>query len=372
MKFFVLNTLTVFVFLLSAVPAQAFDNKLKNQITSETQKLTIDQGQSNCLDSSLIGDSTLNIRVDNDLFGGARQDQGYTNGFLISWVSPNLTSYIDDPCLPIAVNTINRYLRWLQPTEPEELNMTLGIGQLMYTPVDDAARELIKDDRPYVGALLASVGYHARYDNVLTSSQLRFGVIGPASLADSTQSQWHRIINVPRFRGWQNQLHNEPVFQLIHEKHIRWPNYNTNTGWGWDVIGHAGASLGNFATYANAGFEWRFGYRLPDDFGTAPLSPAGENSAPLKTAPGNYDSLSGHLFVALDGRWVIRDITLDGNTFRSSHSVDKNPFVADVAYGVAILYGDWKFAFARYHRTREFKGQKETPIYGTFTISKRF
>ena len=45
-------------------------------------------------------------------------------------------------------------------------------------------------------------------------------------------------------------------------------------------------SLGNFATYANAGGELRFGLRLPDDFGTAPLRPAGENTAPVKVAAG--------------------------------------------------------------------------------------
>lgn len=325
-----------------------------------------------CLDHSFKNESTLNVRIDNDLFGGERQDQGYTNGFLVSLVSPNLTSYQDDPCLPRSLNTINRYLTWIQPEDPEELNMTVGIGQLMYTPTENEPRELIKDDRPYVGALLASIGYHARTGDRLRSTQLRFGVVGPASLGDSVQSEWHRIINIPRFRGWNNQLNNEPVFQLIHEQRYRWPAYNHNTGWGWDAIGHAGGSVGNFATYLNTGFELRFGYKLPDDFGTAPLSPGGENSAPLKTAPGNKKTLTGHAFVAVDGRWVVRDITLDGNTFSSSHSVKKNPFVADIGYGLAFLYDDWKFAFARYHRTREFRNQQDSPVYGTFTVSKRF
>lgn len=40
----------------------------------------------------------VNFRVDNDLFGG--QDQGYTNGAQLSFVSPNLNDYTDDPCLP--------------------------------------------------------------------------------------------------------------------------------------------------------------------------------------------------------------------------------------------------------------------------------
>ena len=44
--------------------------------------------------------ATVNVRIDNDMFGGMGQDQGYSNGFLVSAVSPNLADYTDDPCLP--------------------------------------------------------------------------------------------------------------------------------------------------------------------------------------------------------------------------------------------------------------------------------
>lgn len=74
----------------------------------------------------------------------------------------------------------------------------------------------------------------------------------------------------------------------------------------------------------------------------------------------------------IDARWVLRDITLDGNTFRSSPKVDKRPFVADIGYGIALYRGAWRFAFARYHRSREFDGQKHIPVYGTITIGRRF
>lgn len=77
------------------------------------------------------------------------------------------------------------------------------------------------------------------------------------------------------------------------------------------------------------------------------------------------------LFLALDARWVLHDITLDGNTFRSSHSVDKRAMVADLGYGIAAYVGDWRVALARYHRTREFRGQKEVPVYGTITLGRR-
>lgn len=330
-----------------------------------------DARQSACTNkTSLRSTDTLNLRIDNDMFGGVGQDQGYTNGFLVSWVSPNLVNFQSDPCLPNMVRRLNKYLAWLQPGGFDEQNMTLGLGQMMYTPVDRERRHLISEDRPYAGALMLSFGYNARLGDTLRTSQLRLGVVGPASYAGQVQNQWHRIIGADRFRGWKNQLHNEPVVQLIHERRTRVARQQSTNGWGWDFTRHWGASLGNFATYANVGGELRYGLRIPDDFGTAPLRPAGENTSPLHKATGNV--WSAHLFAAVDTRAVLRDITLDGNTFRSSHSVNKRPFVAEISYGVAFYYGHWRIAFSRYHRTREFRGQKETPIYGTITVSRRF
>ena len=319
----------------------------------------------------LLSSGTINLRVDNDLFGRLGQDQGYSNGFLVSWVSPNLVDYSHDPCLPFLARRLNQRLAWLQPDGFDEQNMTIGIGQMMYTPTDKVPSHLIEDDRPFAGALMLSFGYNARRGDSLRTSQIRVGVVGPASRAEQVQNWWHGVIGVDRFNGWDHQLRDEPVVQLIHERRKRVARRIGTSGWGWDYTRHWGMSLGNFATYANAGGELRFGLRLPDDFGTAPLRPAGENTAPvMKVAadqPWNW-----HLFVAADARWVLHDITLDGNTFKSSHSVDKRPFVADLGYGAAIYRGHWRFAFARYFRTREFHGQKETPVYGTLTIGRRF
>jgi hypothetical protein len=135
-----------------------------------------------------------------------------------------------------------------------------------------------------------------------------------------------------------------------------------------DAIRHYGLSLGTLSTHANVGGEVRFGWKLPDDFGTSPLRPAGENSAPSMRSR-YYAGWSVHGFMSVDGRLVLRDITLDGNTWKDSHSVDKELLVSEAALGVAIRHGRWKFAFARYFRSKEFKGQQDTPSYGSFTVS---
>ena len=204
----------------------------------------------------------------------------------------------------------------------------------------------------------------------LRTTQLRIGMVGPSAHGEQVQNWWHGVIGADRFDGWDHQLRDEPVLQLIHERRKRLHRHDGDGAWGWDLTRHWGASLGNFATYANVGGEWRFGIRLPDDFGTAPLRPAGENTSPVRAVAGR--GWNGHLFVAADARWVLHDITLDGNSFKSSHSVDKRTLVADIGYGIAVTRGSWRFALARYHRSREFEGQDQVPVYGTFTIGKRF
>lgn len=318
-------------------------------------------------------DPAITLRIDNDLFGRKDQDQGYTNGLLITAMSPNLADYRNDPCLPRIARWANRYLNWLHPGGFEQQNMVVSFGQELFTPSDDAATELQVDDRPYAAALMLSLGYNARLGDKLRSTQLRLGIVGPSAYGQEVQDAWHDLIGVRHFAGWQHQLRDEPVVQLIKERMRRYAAdvEPEDRRWGQDLIVHWGGSLGNFATYLNAGAEWRMGWKLPDDFGSTPLRPAGENTAP--TRKGRIDrGWSGHIFATFDARWVFYDITLDGNTSKDSHSVDSKPFVADIGYGVALTRGKWKVAFARYFRSTEFEGQVDRPVFGSFTVSRKF
>ncbi|HET6397260.1 MAG TPA: lipid A deacylase LpxR family protein [Pseudoxanthomonas sp.] len=322
-----------------------------------------------CRDSTLSRTPpAVNFRVDNDLFGG--QDQGYTNGAQLTFVSPNLKDYTEDPCLPRLARWINRRLERLQPGRYDQQNMVFSVGQGLFTPTDRTRRDLIAEDRPYAAVLLASFGYNARNMSQLRTTQLQVGIVGPAAFGEQVQDAVHQVTGSEPFLGWDHQLRNEPVVRLVHERMRRWPGdagFDAD-GWGWDAIAHWGGALGNLSTHANAGMELRLGWRLPDDFGSTPLRPAGENTAP--PLAGRPHGWSAHAFLTSDARWVLRDITLDGNTFRDSHRVDRRPLVAEVGYGLAVMRGRWKFALARYHRTREFEGQRQSPVFGSFTVSR--
>lgn len=315
--------------------------------------------------------ATFIVRSDNDVYGRANQDQNYTAGAAITWVSPRLDSYTEDPCLPGLLRGINRGLTWLQPRDADQRNLVLSFTESIYTPVDGTRSDLIVDDRPYAGVMMFGMGWNGRRGDTLGSTHLRLGMTGPSAQGEAAQNLVHRIFGRPRFQGWDNQLHDEVLLQLVHERLWRLHRNDYGDAMAWDVIGHAGGSLGNLATYANGGFEVRWGKHLPDDFGTDPFRPAGENTAPGER-PDLGDNWGWHFFAGVDARYVFHDITLDGNTWEDSHSVDKREAVGDISLGVAITRGPWKIAGSHVRRTREFVGQNPRPIFGSVTVSREF
>lgn len=318
---------------------------------------------------------TANFYFENDLF--SETDQQYTNGIRASWVSPEIDSFIDDPELPDWLRSANRLLSPLDP-EPIKLGddvsrrLIFTLGQLIFTPADRERTTLDPDDRPYAGWLYAGFGYHTQTRARMNSFEVNLGMVGPASLAQEAQDFIHDLRGFEKFEGWDNQLKNEPGLQLIYEHKYRWMRTSLPHRWEHEAILHGGGSLGNVATYLNAGIEYRIGKHLPHDFGTSALRPGGDNSVPGRGDPRFSHEWGFHAFVSLDGRWVARDIFLDGNTWRDSHSVDKEPWIADAAFGVAATLERWKLSYARIYRTRQFEQQNGNHNFGSLAVSYTF
>lgn len=313
---------------------------------------------------------TINLYFENDLFD--ETDQDYTNGVRLSWISPDTTSYQNDPAFPAWLRAANRRLRLLHSNDPEtEHNLVISAGQLMFTPENTEAADLVPDQRPYAGYLYAGVAYHTRSADRLDVMELDLGIVGPSALAHQAQDFIHELRGFDKYNGWDNQLDDEPGMQLLYERKQRLLANAWADEFGQDFIAHGGASLGNVATYLNVGGEYRLGWRLPDDFGTSAVRAGGDNSAPGRHGSRRQSQprRGVHAFVALDTRLVGRDIFLDGNTFKDSHSVDRKPVVADLYAGVALLIDRWKLSYAQVFRTREFEGQPHHHEYGSLSLS---
>jgi lipid A 3-O-deacylase len=79
-----------------------------------------------------------------------------------------------------------------------------------------------------------------------------------------------------------------------------------------------------------------------------------------------------YVFAAVTGRAIGRDIFLDGNTFRDSHSVDKETLVGHLILEGSMVYRRFKLSYADVFRTREFEGQGDKHEYGSIILSMTF
>jgi hypothetical protein len=312
---------------------------------------------------------TFSFYFENDLF--ADTDYGYTNGVKLSWISPDLTGYARSDSLPDWSLPIIRRLPFINE-QGLQRNVGLSIGQNMYTPGDISIDDLIEDDRPYAGWTYLGIGLHSKNESRLDSMEIQLGIVGPDSFAEHTQKLVHKLRGCQTPNGWDNQLNNEPGLAVVYERRWRF-FYNGPVGKsGLDFIPHLGGALGNVHTYANAGMEARIGWNLPRDFGTSLIRPAGNSSAPLNDHDPRLSrdqNFSLYVFAGADGRGVLRNIFLDGNTFTDSHSVDKKHFVADIGGGIGLIIHRFKLTYTHVLQTKEFKGQKDNQTFGSITLT---
>lgn len=314
---------------------------------------------------------TVNFYLENDLF--VNTDNDYTNGLRLSFISPDLNNYLDDPALPQWVRELNRELAFMHGSlHGVDRNLVLAIGQAIYTPTDPVPAGLIVDDRPYAGWLYGMVGYQTKKRDRLDSLELHIGVVGPASQAEAAQDLIHDLRHIDKFNGWNNQLHNEPGLIALYEHKDRLLRHRLRDGFGGDLIAHGGVALGNVASYLNLGGTLRLGYNVPDDFGSSPIRPGGDNSAPGSSARHYLNSnraWGSHLFASVDGRLVGRDIFLDGNTFEESHHVHKERFTGDLSVGAVFHFQRYRLVFSRVFTAQAFEEQKRSHSFGSLMFS---
>ncbi len=304
---------------------------------------------------------SLTVITENDKYL-AGSDRYYTNGFKLSALSAPLDNFTD-VSVPAPVRWVATHLSALVPPG-HDAKLGLSLGQNIYTPADIHTPTPNPADRPYSAGLYVGAAFQS-YDlarGVLDTMDLRLGVVGPAAFGEQIQNGFHDLIHVQHALGWSHQIHNELGLVLTFARKWRRATAGARTGLGADVIPHAAISLGNVVTAAGTGIAVRAGWRLPADFGTDLIYPSGDSNS---DRPG----LSAFLFAAADGRAVARDITLDGNSFRSSPSVPKKTFVADLVMGFAVGGKSWQLSYSQAVRTKEFRSQASDDIFGSVSLT---
>ncbi|MCC5848657.1 MAG: lipid A deacylase LpxR family protein [Verrucomicrobia bacterium] len=246
---------------------------------------------------------------------------------------------------------------------------TLYFAQHIYTPSDLTVSERMEDDRPYAGWLYVGVATNVRIsektENVFS---VNVGLVGSSALAGQTQTEFHRWIDSQKPMGWDNQLLDEPAVDVSFVRNYR-PCGRPKPGLAYDAIFSTGANIGNVFIHGKIGSVVRIGINLPDNYG--PVGVPDKMYAPHNEVGSTQKSF--YLFAGTEVRGVLRNIFLDGNTFRSSHSVDKKPLVVDAYCGFETKFCEKISLLYMYQiRSKEFEGQEDSHRYGTFAFSYRF
>jgi hypothetical protein len=292
---------------------------------------------------------TASVRWENDAFGGT--DKFYTDGISLGVLHTG-PSWMD----PVA-----NWLPW------GEGRRTVGYDgtQAMFTPSDKDRNPPDPNDRPYAGILTFGLTLHVEKTNSYHGLKFITGVVGPAALAEETQNTVHRLIGDGQSQGWDYQLHNEPIFNFAYEYRHRFNLVGDRGRWSAEALPIGGGWLGNMLIQGQAGGLLRAGYHMPDDFGPTLVRDMGHMPPPRRNPQSRSSDWGFSVYGGVFGNLVLRDITLDGNTFQDSPSVDKKYFVPMAGLGASLGNRRFQVSFSYIYWGKEFEGQQQNEKFGS-------
>jgi len=297
---------------------------------------------------------------ENDVFAGT--DRGYTSGIKLVWTKEFESSQkkLLSEVLPLTKKSDSRRI------------ISISLAQNIYTPDDIERFDVIEEDRPYAGMLYFGLGFHKKNNRWMDTLEINLGIIGPHSYAEDAQKFFHEFTQSAPPNGWSHQLKDELAVEVLFGRKWKYIQLRDGKGFGLNVIPHLGGGLGNVFTYVNTGVQFQLGWNLPGGFSTTLIRPGSDCNLGFFE---NNDSLSKekrlgiHVFVVVDGQAVLRNIFLDGNTFRESHRVEKLPLIADISVGIGFRLGRVNISYAYVYWTKQFRSEMKRQVYGAFNFS---
>ncbi|HEY0022870.1 MAG TPA: lipid A deacylase LpxR family protein [Longimicrobium sp.] len=276
--------------------------------------------------------TAFNLRLDNDILAlrghGAPPDYDYTHGLHVHAelsrnpgpLVPLQTCAADGDALPC-------------------LRTRLHAGQEIYTPRRDAPTPLA-GERPYAAWLYAGTEATVEEPGRQRALAVQVGIVGPAALGEPVQNGVHRLNGSEPQVGWAHQLGTEPGLLVRYRDERVFDADLARLGSaqlrpGWMVV------LGNVHTAAQAGASARVG--------------AADGCGPFLLLGGSHE-------------WVVRDLFLDGNTFRGNSTARKLPFVATGEVGAGYGFGRWSIEYRFVARGRQYHAQPRPHAYGSLGI----
>lgn len=283
-------------------------------------------------------------------------DRYYTNGLRLGWTS-------GEGGAPDFLERMGRTL-W----GDGRMRIGFDISQQIFTAKDNTSGYPPPGDRPFAGVLLGTLSLQHDDGEARSAFAVSAGVVGPSALGEQVQNGWHDLIGQNRVQGWDTQLHDEPVFQILSERTWRLPVTSLGAV-DVDALPSLIAGAGTLRVYGQGGVTFRLGQGLDSDYGVSRLRPGLSGSDVFRpTRP-----LAWYVFLGADGQVVAHDITLNGNLWQDSRSVTLKPLVGEFQVGLAVMVSGVRLTYTQVFQTQEFKHQKGgLHQFGSLALNVRF
>lgn len=307
-------------------------------------------------------DGTWSFIMDNDVFVGT--DSRYTNGLRLAWLAApaergdglgtGLSRALRDAldALPFVGQPGQRH------------SAALSLSQIMVTPDDIDATELLRNQAPYYGHLSLEMALYAWNDDSFSALAVSIGVVGPDSGAARTQREFHRWLGASQPKGWQNQVGRRYTADLSYMRGQRLYRERDAGGLGSDITLNYGFTLGSPETTAGLGGVWRWGRNLPRNFNVY-FADGGGEGALLSLADPPAESgwfWYGGAVGKLQGYSTIERAT------RQTHDFSRRKGVASLLVGAAAYRGGLHFGLSLQADSSPVHQDKRPITYGSLYV----
>lgn len=318
------------------------------------------------------------LYIDNDAFALLNTDQDYTGGLAVSLLGRRAVEY------PVSLDAMrDRIDKWLGHKKlyqfPDTIEQhSIEIGLESFTPKDTISSSPIFDDRPYASLLFLSNSYKATFPEKKISfhSSFTIGFLG-LRVADEMQKILHGMLGQSGAGGWGNQISDggELTAQYSFSRQKTRAHKHIAHGLSYEVNTMFGGSVG-YITDVGVGLFGRAG-RIYSPWWS--FNPHHHGSihigAPIISANKEQDSTERYFWSGINLKYRVYNALLQGQFRESTVTFTRdelNSWIVESWLGYTRSIGKrYRINFTIRASTPELKiGEKRSPVWGSFTISK--
>jgi hypothetical protein len=346
-------------------------------------------------------DRSAALFAENDAFESS--DSSYTNGIRATWNFMRWGCWQDQALRWLSLERLIEQVKGERSfsREPCEVRggrdsrpcyfTSFGLGQTIYTPSTLFDTLPQPFDRPYAGLLFGTVGLNRLGRHFHGSTEIVFGVMGPWSGAEATQSlaHWTWSAASAKPRGWRNQLQNSVQVGVINTLAVRPPfpgewclkgcNGSYKEGRWLDLTLVGELPLTTYMRRVSAGAVARLGIGFPDVLTAARIPTTAGGSA--RAIERLWDLIEQHQpwfygFYARESRHVWYNAFLEGTSadddpgeWRDVSRISPRSSVGETSWGGAAGVGPLALTYTRARRSQEYTPGGGRHFFGALSLA---